>query len=191
LKTTPILSALAFVLCAGPAGALPLPLQNASITATYNGAADTMLGLDHGFAQEAGSNTSTLDPTDTGVEFFTSDFLVGIDFSASGALTVIANGVVAPGAASMRFDFGNSLALPISTFAWTGAAGVSGVPGLTIIDGHTIALELGALSWSEFGTLSAQLDTAAPVPEPGIPASVAAGFAALVLTRRLRRERQQ
>lgn len=191
MKTTPILGALAFVLCAAPACAVSLPLENASITATYNGAADTMLGLDHGFAQEAGSNTSTLDPTDTGVEFFTSDFLFGIDFAASGALTVIANGAVAPGAASMRFDFGNSLALPISAFTWTGAAGVSGVPGLAIIDAHTIALELGALSWSEFGTLSARLDTAAPVPEPGVPATLAAGLAALVLVRRQRRERQQ
>ena len=187
MKTTTILTALALLAGAGTACASVLPLQNASITATYNGAADGMLGLDHGFAQEAGSNTSTLDASDTGVEFFTADFLFGIDFSANGTLTVIANNAVAPGAYSMRFDFGNSLALPINSFAFAGASGISGLPGLTIIDAHTIALELAGISWNEFGTMTAQLDTAA-VPEPAAPALVLAGLAGLALTRRQRKE---
>lgn len=44
------------------AQASALPLQNAVITASYNKGASGMLGLDHGFADEAGSNTTTLDP---------------------------------------------------------------------------------------------------------------------------------
>jgi hypothetical protein len=177
--------ALAF-LGAGSAHATPLPLQNASITATYNGAASGMLGLDHQFADEPGSNTSTLDPTDTGVEFFTSDFLFGIDFAASGALTVIANGAFSPGAYSMRFDFGSSLANPINAFTLVGSSGASGVPGLSIIDGHTIALDLAAIDWSEFASLTAQIGT---VPEPATPAIVLAGMAGLALARRTRKPR--
>lgn len=186
MKTTTILTALAFALaCAGSANATPLTLENASITATYNGTADGMLGLDHGFAQEAGSNTSTLDPNDGGVEFLTSDFLFGIDFGADGALTVIANGTVPSGAYSMTFDFGNSLALPISAFALTGASGANGLPGLSILDAHTIALDLGALSWDEFGSFTARIATA-EVPEPAAPALVLAALAGLALARRAR-----
>ena len=99
MKINYLLQALALVaLGQGAVHAAPLMLQDASITATYNGAADGMLGLDYGFAAGPGANTSKLDPTDTGVEFFTSDFLIGIDFSTDGLLTVIANYAVAPGA---------------------------------------------------------------------------------------------
>jgi hypothetical protein len=182
LKTNYLLQALALVaLGQGGVHAAPLMLQDASITATYNGAADGMLGLDHGFAAGPGANTSKLDPTDTGVEFFTSDFLFGIDFSTDGLLTVIANYAVAPGAYSMRFDLGG--ALPVTAFTLTGASGVTGIPGLSIIDSHTIALDLNGVDWSEFGSLSARLETgtAVAVPEPGAPAILLGGLAALAL----------
>lgn len=182
MKTNYLLQALALVaLGQGAVHAAPLMLQDASITATYNGAADGMLGLDHGFAAGPGANTSKLDPTDTGVEFFTSDFLFGIDFSADGLLTVIANYAVAPGAYSMRFDLGG--ALPITAFTLAGMGGVTGMPGLSIIDSHTIALDLSGVDWSEFGSLSARLETgtAVAVPEPGVPAILMGGLAALAL----------
>lgn len=182
MKTKHLLQALALVaLGQGAVHAAPLMLQDASITATYNGAADGMLGLDQGFAPGPGANTSKLDPTDTGVEFFTSDFLFGIDFSADGMLTVIANYAVAPGAYSMRFDLGN--ALPVTAFTLTGMGGVTGIPGLSIIDSHTIALDLSGVDWSEFGALSARLETATAVavPEPGAPAILMGGLAALAL----------
>ena len=182
MKTNYLLQALALVaLGQGAVHAAPVMLQDASITATYNGATDGMLGLDHGFAAEPGSNTSKLDPTDTGVEFFTSDFLFGIDFSADGMLTVIANYAVAPGAYSMRFDLGG--ALPVTAFTLAGMGGVSGIPGLSIIDSHTIALDLSGVNWNEFGSLSARLETgtAVAVPEPGAPAILLGGLTALAL----------
>jgi len=191
LKTKYLLQALALVaLSQGGVHAAPLVLQDASITATYNGAADGMLGLDHGFAAGPGANTSKLDPTDTGVEFFTSDFLFGIDFSADGLLTVIANYAVAPGAYSMRFDLGS--VLPVTAFTLTGASGVTGIPGLSIIDSHTIALDLSGVDWSEFGALSARLETgtAVTVPEPGAPAILMGGLAALALVRNGRNGRK-
>jgi len=190
LKTKHLLQALALVaLGQGGVHAAPLMLQDASITATYNGSADGMLGLDHGFAAGPGANTTKLDPTDTGVEFFTSDFLFGIDFSADGLLTVIANYAVAPGAYSMRFDLGS--ALPVTAFTLTGASGVTGIPGLSIIDSHTIALDLSGVDWSEFGALSARLETgtAVAVPEPGAPAILMGGLAVLALVRNGRKPR--
>ncbi|MBD8545075.1 hypothetical protein IFU00_22615 [Oxalobacteraceae sp. CFBP 8761] len=190
MKTKHLLQALALVaLGQGGVHAAPLMLQDASITATYNGSADGMLGLDHGFAAGPGANTSKLDPTDTGVEFFTSDFLFGIDFSADGLLTVIANYAVAPGAYSMRFDLGS--ALPVTAFTLTGASGVTGIPSLSIIDSHTIALNLSGVDWSEFGALSARLETgtAVAVPEPGAPAILMGGLAALALVRNGRKPR--
>ena len=190
MKTKHLLQALALVaLGQGAVHAAPLMLQDASITATYNGAADGMLGLDQGFAAGPGANTSKLDPTDTGVEFFTSDFLFGIDFSADGMLTVIANYAVAPGAYSMRFDLES--ALPVTAFTLTGASGVTGIPGLSIIDSHTIALDLSGVDWSEFGSLSARLETgtAVAVPEPGAPAILMGGLAAIALVRNGRKPR--
>ncbi|MBD8633819.1 hypothetical protein IFT74_20880 [Oxalobacteraceae sp. CFBP 8755] len=191
MKTKHLLQALALVaLGQGGVHAAPLMLQDASITASYNGAADGMLGLDHGFAAGPGANTSKLDPTDTGVEFFTSDFLFGIDFSADGLLTVIANYAVAPGAYSMRFDLGS--VLPVTAFTLTGASGVTGIPGLSIIDSRTIALDLSGVDWSEFGALSARLETgtAVAVPEPGAPAILMGGLAALALVRNGRNGRK-
>ncbi|WP_338763059.1 PEP-CTERM sorting domain-containing protein [Massilia sp. METH4] len=175
----------------GTAGAhaAPISLQHAIITATYNGEAAAMLGLDHGFAAEPGSNTTALDPTGTGVEFLTADFQFGIDFTADGALTVIANGAIPTGAYSMRFDFGSSLAAPIGAFTFLGNSGSSGNPALSIVDDHTISLDLSAVQWTEFGSVTAQIGTAAAVPEPSSVALLVAGLMGLAFAWRPRRER--
>lgn len=190
MKTKKILETLALAVCsAGAAIAGPLPLQNASITATYNGSAAGMLGLDSSYAAVPNSNTSTLDPFDINVEFFTSDALFGVDFSTTGALTIIANSTIPVGAYSMRFDFGTSLAHAISGFTLVDGSAIGGLPGLSILDAHTIQLDLSSVTWNgDFATMTAQIDAAA-VPEPGSTTMVLAGLASLALVRRARKPR--
>lgn len=188
MKTRKILETLAVVaLTAGQAQAAPMPLQHSTISATYNGSADGMLGLDQQFAPVAGSNVTAIDSTGLGgVEFLSADFLFGIDFAADGVMTVYNNGPVDAGAYRMRFDFGTSLAAPLARFSLIDSAAVGGLPVLALIDGHTIGIDLSALDWgSGFASFSARLEAApSPVPEPAGAALLLAGFAAFALTRR-------
>ncbi|HEX8613816.1 MAG TPA: PEP-CTERM sorting domain-containing protein [Telluria sp.] len=164
-----------------------MPLQHTTISASYNGFADGMLGLDQQFAAVPGSNVTVIDPGGAGgVEFLSADFLFGIDFAEDGVMTVYNNGQVAPGAYSMRFDFGTSLAAPLTRFTLQDSAAVGGLPILNLIDGHTIGLDLSALDWGAgFNSFSARLETApSPVPEPASVTLMLAGFAAIAIARR-------
>ncbi|WP_166888824.1 VPLPA-CTERM sorting domain-containing protein [Massilia sp. CCM 8734] len=164
-----------------------MPLQHTTISATYNGSADGMLGLDQQFAPVPGSNVTAIDPTGAGgVEFLSADFLFGIDFAEDGLMTVYNNGPVQAGAYSMRFDFGASLGAPLTRFTLQGSAAIGGLPILNLIDGHTIGLDLSALDWGGgFASFSARLEAApSPVPEPASVTLMLAGLAAFALMRR-------
>lgn len=192
MKTIMLETLLLAALAAGQSQAAPISLDNdASITASYNGKAEDMLGLDHLFQVEAGSNTTTLDPSDSGVEFLTGDYLFGFDFSTTGLLTVYNNMPASRDANyQMRFDFGRGLATPITSFTLVDGSGlVSGVPGLTILGEDSIGLNLSGLAWTDgFGQFSAQIGTT-DVPEPASAALLLAGAAGLAAARRKRTSR--
>ena len=185
MKTTTILETLVLAaLATGQAQAAPLSLQDARITATYNGSAADVLGLDHLFVQEPGSNTSALDPTDSGVEFLTADFLFGFDFARDGMLVIYENMPVPAGDYKLTFDFGATLPAAITSFTLLDGSAVDGVPGLDVIDSHTISVDLGGLAWhGDFGAITARIG-AADVPEPEVPALLLAGAAGLAFSRR-------
>ena len=193
---TMILETLAVaLLAAGQAQAAPLSLDQATITATYNGSADGMLGLDHNFQPEAGSNTTRLDPLEAGVEFITGDALFAFDFSNTGLLTIYSNSP-APGPEQgdyrMRFDFGSTLGAPITSFTLVDGSAIGGMPGLSVLDSHSIGLDLGQLTWNgDYATFSAQIGSAdaADVPEPASIALLMLGAAGLAGSRRQRARR--
>jgi hypothetical protein len=192
MKKTMILETLvvAAALAAPHAKATPIPLTNATITATYNGSANAMLGID-GLMSGTNSNTTKLDAFG-GAEFITSDVLFFFDFSDTGALTVTANGEVPSGSRSAIFDFGNTLPLAITGFSLTGSDSISGVPTLSVLDSHRISVDFSNVAWNaDFASFTAQLDSTPParVPEPGSIALVLAGVAGLAANRRTRARR--
>lgn len=191
MKKTIAMGTLAAALAAGYAQAAPIsttPLQSATITASYNGQAAGILGLDQLYAPVPGSNITAIDARDSGeVEFLSGDYLFGFDFSHAGLLTVYSNGPVPSGAYSARFDFGATLPAAITAFALLDNSAIGGLPTLEIIDGHTIGLDLSSLTWSgDYASFTSRIgfDAPAVVPEPAGVALLLTGLAGVALARR-------
>lgn len=186
-------AAACFALAAGAAhaGADPFdPLHNATITASYNGQPGAMLGVDHHFADEAGSNVSRLDPVEPGAEFLSADYLLAFDFARDGRLTIFNNATLPPGAYSATFDFGATLAAPIVGFSVLDAGLTTGTPVLSIVNGHTISIDLSGVTWNgDFNALSTMITLQGPVaavPEPATAWMMLAGLAGVGMLARRR-----
>ncbi len=163
------------------------PLANAVISASYN--ADSVLALSDNYAGT--THSSALDPADVFVEFFTADALFGFDFAADGHLTIYNNSTVSPGSYIATFDFGATLSAAIAGFSVTDAGITSGTPVLTIVNDHTISIDLSDVSWNgEFTPLQTSITLqAAAVPEPSSAALLMAGLLGMGLHARRRRNR--
>jgi hypothetical protein len=183
MKTFKTLAVIAAA-CLGSAAAWGSSLPVGTlITGQVNGASTTLLGLDHLFADESGSNTTALAAAD--LEFLTGDGNVAIDFFADGHVQVWNNSGALGLGGNYTFTFsfaglGQSFAsfAPLDVTELTG-----GSVGLQLVDPHTVSLTLTNLSFTgEFGSFTTQLNVAT-VPEPGSLALMGAGLGLLALRR--------
>jgi hypothetical protein len=172
----------------GQAFAAADSLQNATITATYNGLASEVWGFSQGFLDVPGSNISSLDLTnnaDGGAEFFTSDFLFGIDFTKAGAVSFLSAYDIPTGAYSMTFDFGSTLDESISAFTIDSADGIGATPVLSVLNDHSVSFSVNvdeAHAWNNNLVLSTHLSFTPAVPEPMTPFMLLAGLGVLGLS---------
>lgn len=174
-------AAACLLLAAGGAQAAD-PLQHAVISASYS--AGGILGIADDYA---GSPVSGLDPLNTSVEFFTADALFGFDFAPDGHLTIYNNLAIPAGSYSASFDFGATLGAAIAGFSVTDAGLTGGTPVLSIVDGHTIRIDLSAVAWNgDYNALQTQI-TLQAVPEPAAVLMLSAGLLGLGLHARRRR----
>lgn len=183
MKTPRTLAAAAAAWLAASAAQAGLP-AGTLITGQASGASSTLLGLDRGFADVAGSHVTALAPDE--LEFLTGDFAVGVDFFSDGRIQFWNNSGAAGLAGSYTLSFSLAgLGAPLAGFTALDMSGVAGgTVSLQLLDAQTIGITLSSLQFTgEFGSFTTQLQVSA-VPEPNGLVLLAAGLGLLALRRR-------
>ncbi|RTL39967.1 MAG: PEP-CTERM sorting domain-containing protein [Burkholderiales bacterium] len=152
------------------------------ITGQVSGASTVLLGLDHLFTDEPGTNTTALAAAD--VEFITADAALAVDFFADGRVQVWNNtgATTLPGNYTLSFSF-TGLGQPLTSFVPLDTTQLAaGSISLQLISPSTLSLTLTNVSFTtEFGSVTGQVASA--VPEPAGLALMAAGLGLIALRR--------
>jgi hypothetical protein len=171
----------AALLSSGAASAAALLTTGLPVTATLDGSAAGLLGLDHGYQPEPGSNTTAL--TDADVEFIAADYSFMLDLGSDGLLRFYDNsgtGQLA-GQHVVQLDFAD-LGLNLG-----GASVVAGLVGGQVdferLGPQSLRIHLQDVQFdAAFGSFDAQLANA--LPEPSTTALLALALLGLGLRRR-------
>ena len=177
LKTFICAAACAAAFSANAADTLP---AGTLITGTLSGASTSLLGLDHEFAAEPGSNVTGLSATE--LEYISADFALAIDLMSDGGLLIYGNtdNGALPCNYVLSFSFA-ALPAPLSSFAMVDTSHVlSGSVSAQLLSGNSIQITLNNVVLdSPFSTISAQ--AVSTVPEPAHWALIAAGLGIFAL----------
>ena len=165
----------AAALSANAADTLPTLPDGTLITGTLSGASTSLLGLDHEFAAEPGSNITALSGTE--LEYISGDFALAVDLMSDGGLLIYGNtdNGALPGNYVLSFSFA-ALPAPLNSFALVDTSHVlSGSASAQLLSANSIQITLNNVVLdSPFSTISAQ--AVSTVPEPASWALIAAGL---------------